>query len=141
MLYTIDVFSQATILIDRTVEEIYAFLADLPKQLRCWDALIVPGLSSLPSDTVKVDGTYRLGTTTYDCVIELYRTRPGAGVVTRVSWTNGELAAEWRVMEEGDRTRVELNVEGQGGGLATNVHVRRASQHLVTRLKQQFDVA
>ena len=128
-------------MIDRSVKEVYAFLADLPKQLRCWDILMVPGLSDLPSDTLKVDGSYRLGSKTYACVIELYLTRPGAGVVTRLSWSNGELAAEWRVMEDGSRTRVELNVEGQGGGLATNVSVRHASQNLLSRLKQQFDIA
>jgi hypothetical protein len=132
-------FSQATVLIDRTVEQVYAFLADLKSQLKCWDNLIVPGVDNLPDGAITAEGSYKIGTIAYDCTIDLYLTRPGSGLVTRLSWTNGELAAEWRVMEDGDRTRVELNIEGLGGGLGTNVHVRHASRNLVTRLKQQFD--
>jgi len=133
------VFTQATIIIDRTVEEIYGFLSVLRTQLRCWDVLNVPELDGLEDDVLALDGSYRLGNYVYDCVIELHRTRPESGVVTRVSWTNGELAAEWRIMEDGDRTRIELNIEGQGGGLATHIHLRPMARHILARLKQQFD--
>jgi carbon monoxide dehydrogenase subunit G len=135
------VFTQGTILIDRPVAEIYDFVADLRSQLRCWDILNVPGLSELPENSLNASGSCRMGNVVYDCIVELHLTRPGAGVVTRVSWSNGELAAEWRIMEDGDRTRIELNVEGQGGGLASPVHLRPMAQRILTRLKQQFDMA
>lgn len=134
-------FSTSTILIDRSVAEVYEFLSELRTQLRCWDVLDVADYEYLPYGTFSTEGIFEIGGKTYLCVIELYLTRPGAGLVTRLSWTNGELAAEFRIMEEGERTRVELNVEGMGGGLASTVHVRHSSQHILSRLKQQFDMA
>jgi hypothetical protein len=128
-------------LIDRSVEEVYEFLSELRTQLRCWDVLSVADYEYLPYGTFSTEGIFSLGGKTYLCVVELYLTRPGSGVVTRLSWSNGEMAAEFRIMEEGGRTRVELNVEGMGGGIATTVHVRHSSQHILSRLKQQFDMA
>jgi len=135
------VFTQGTILIDRPVGDLYNFIAVLRTQLRCWDILFIPGLNELGDDMLSANGSYRLAGIVYNCMIELHRTRPSSGAVTRISWTNGELAAEWRIMEEGNRTRIELNIEGQGGGLASRVHLRPMAQQILTRLKQQFDVS
>lgn len=126
-------------IIDRSVEEVYAFLADLKAQLGCWEMLYVPNLDRVPDDAVQLEGMCSAGRQSQPCIIELHHTRPGSGAVTRITWATGELAAEWRVMQEGDRTRVELNVEGSGGGLAANVHVRQITPRILARLKQHFD--
>lgn len=54
-------FTQGTILIDRTVADLYKFVAVLRTQLRCWDILFVPGLNELGDDDLAITGSYRLG--------------------------------------------------------------------------------
>jgi hypothetical protein len=135
------VFTQGVIVIDRPVEDVYAFVADLKNQLTCWEMLYVPDLDSLPPMSIEAQGTYQLGMKNHRCDIELYFTRPGAGVVTRVRWESGELAAEWRIMESEGRTKIELNIEGHGGGLATSVPLRQMAPRILGRVKQHFDKA
>ena len=134
-------FSTGTIIIDRSVEETYEFLADFSRQLECWDMLHIPDLKYLPADSDETLGTFEMGRKTQRCEIELYRTRPGAGCVTRVKWDSGELAAEWRVIDAEGRTKLELNVEGHGGGLATSAHLRHMAMRILNRLKLLIDKA
>ncbi len=134
-------FSQGTATIDRTVEEVYEFISDLKSQLSCWEMLYIPSLNELLDGITQVEGSYQLGRKNHRCEVELYHTRPGSGAVTHVRWDSGELAAEWRIMESGDRTKIELNIEGQGGGLAASVNLRQMPQRILNRLKQHFDMA
>ena len=134
-------FAQGTILIDRSPDEVYAALADLKRQIVCWDMLQIPGLDNLGDGALEADGFYVLGRNSYSCTVELHLTRPPSGLVTHLQWASGELAAEWRILSEGDRTRVEVNVEGRGGGLANNINLRQMTPKLLARLKQIFDKA
>jgi hypothetical protein len=139
--YTVGVFTQGTATIDRSVEEVYAFIADMNKQLECWEMLYIPELGSLADEANETAGSFQQGGKTHRCEIELYRTRPGAGLVTRVKWDSGELAAEWRVMDFEGRTKLELNIEGHGGGLAVSVTLRQMAPRILGRLKQSIDKA
>jgi len=132
-------FSQATILIDRDPGIVYSALADLKRQMALWDNITVADLDGLENGVSQVNGVYRLGRKAIPCIVELHLTRPGAGLVTRMQTASGELAAEWRIMEEGDRTRVEVNIEGIGGGPASNINIRHLAPKLLARLKLQFD--
>jgi len=135
------VFVQGIIIIDRTVEDVFEFIADMKSQLSCWEMIHVPNLAELEEGATETVGMYHLAGKQHTCDIELYITRPGSGVVTRLSWDSGELAAEWRIMESGGRTKIELNVEGNGGGLATSVSLRQMAPRILNRVKQHFDMA
>ena len=132
-------FSQATILIDRDTSEVYKVLAHMKTQLTFWEQLIVPTIDQLDDDANEVDAAYSSGYSTSPCQVTVHQSRPGAGLVTRIQSAMGELAAEWRVFEDGDRTRVEINIEGQGGGFASNINIRQIAPRILTRLKQHFD--
>jgi len=43
------------------------------------------------------------------------------------------------VIDENGRTKVEINIEGQGGGFASNINVRQIAPRILARLKQYFD--
>jgi len=132
-------FSQSTILIDREPAEVYKVLAHLKTQLGFWEQLIIPTLDQLPDDAVEVEGAYSLRYSTSPCQITIHQSRPGAGLVTRIQSSMGELAAEWRVIDEGGRTKVEINIEGQGGGFASNINIRQIAPRILKRLKQHFE--
>jgi len=132
------VFSFGTILIDLSVGEIFAFLSDFKKHMSCWDIIRIPGLEKLKPDTLEAKGQYTMGGKKYICAIRLHLTRPPSGLVTRIQWSNGELAGEWRIREDGSRTRVDLNLEGNGGGLATNVSIQHMNPQILSRLKQHI---
>jgi hypothetical protein len=135
------VFAQGTILINREINEVFDALADLRRQMPIWDMIHVPNLADMDDGVKEVEGNYTLGHSVYSCIIELHLTRPPAGLVTHISWTSGELAAEWRIMQDGDRTRVEVNIEGRGGGLANNINLRQMTPKILNRLKELFDRA
>ena len=134
-------FAYGNVLIDREPDEVYRALADLRIQMPCWEIIYVPNLENLEDGTLEVSGTYTLGHSSILCDIELHLTRPSSGLVTRIQWATGELAAEWRIIEDGDRTRVEVSIEGRGGGLANNVSLRQITPKILARLKQHFDRA
>ena len=132
-------FSQATILIDREPKEVYTVLVHMKTQLTFWEQLIIPKLKLLDDDANEIEGAYSHRYSTSPCVISIHKSRPGAGLVTRIQSAMGELAAEWRVMEDGERTKVEINIEGHGGGFASNINVRQIAPRILKRLKQYFD--
>ena len=134
-------FAHGTILINRDIGEVYETLASLRRQLPFWEMIHVPELENLDDEAKGVDGNYSLGRSVFPCIIELHLTRPPAGLVTHVSWSSGELAAEWRIMQEGDRTRVEVNIEGRGGGLANSINLRQMTPTILQRLKESFERA
>jgi carbon monoxide dehydrogenase subunit G len=134
-------FSQATVLIDREPDEVYDVLANFKTQISFWDALHIPGLEELNDETLEAHGTMTVGIASHPCLVAIHLTRPKSGLVTRFQSMSGEMAAEFRIMEEGDRTRVEVNIEGYGGGLAGNITVRQLAPRLLSRLKQYFDRA
>jgi len=132
-------FSQATVLIDRDPKEVYRVIAHMKTQLKFWEQLIIPDLDSLPDDAGEVQGAYDSRYSNSPCLITVHQSRPGAGIVTRIQSSLGELAAEWRVIDENGRTKVEINIEGQGGGFASNINVRQIAPRILARLKQHFD--
>lgn len=134
-------FTQSNILIDRPVETVFDFVSNLPKQLECWE--LVSRIKSADNDSASMDikGYINIGGKSTFCTIELYITRPGSGCVTKILWDSGELAAEWRFIQEAGRTRIELTIEGSGGGLARSGPLRQLSPHILMRLKQKIDVA
>jgi len=136
-----EMFAQATIVIDRTTDEVYAVLSDIRKQIPMWEIFTVPGLERMVDGVLEVNGHYQAGSTPMECIIGLHLTRPGSGLVTRVQTGCGEMAAEWRVIDEMGRTRVEVNVEGRGGGPTSNISIRHLAPRIVTRLKAYFDKA
>lgn len=131
-------FSQASIAVERQANELYGFIATLRTQLQCWPILTVPNLEALPDNARNAKAYYTLGRAKFECTAELHCTRPGTEVVLILSWHNGELAAEWRIIDEGRRTRLELSIEGQGGGLANSVRLRPLAKEVLSRLKQSF---
>lgn len=134
-------FSQATVIINRPVEEVYSFLSTLRKQLECWEMINVPDIKTMEDSALSAPGTYRLAGSIIDCHVSLHHTRPGSGLVTRISWISGELAAEWRIIEDKHRTKVELNLEGAGGGLASEVRLIPLARRIASRLKQKLEMA
>ena len=46
-----------------------------------------------------------------------------------------------RINLHGDRTRVEVNIEGRGGGLANSINLRQMTPKILQRLKESFDKA
>ena len=134
-------FFNDTIAIDRSVEEIYGFLANLRTHLKCWDILFVPKHNEIPEDVLSVEGSFRLGASEYPCVIELYRTREGSEVVSCINWENGQIAAEFRVISERGRTLVKLTIEGQGGALAAPIALQKMPYRILSRLKDHFTTA
>jgi len=135
------VFSHGTILINREINEVFESLADLRRQMPFWEMIHIPNLADMEDGVKEVEGNYTLGHSVYSCIVELHLTRPPAGLVTHISWTSGELAAEWRIMQDGDRTRVEVNIEGRGGGLANSINLRQMTPKILQRLKESFDKA
>lgn len=134
-------FSQATILIDREPEEVYAVLTNLKIQIPLWGIFNVAGLGEMEDGVTEMEAIYQVGNIASRCIIVLHETRPKSGLVTYVQSDHGELAAEWRIIKETDRTKVEINIEGQGGGPAGNIMIRQLAPRILTNLKQHFDRA
>jgi hypothetical protein len=132
-------FATATILIDRSTDEVYQVLSNLRTQVPFWEIFFVPGLESISDDTLEANCFYQGGVKQLECVIGLHLTRPGAGLVTRVQTAIGELAAEWRIIDESGRTRVEVNIEGRGSGPTSNISIRQLAPKVLARLKAHFD--
>lgn len=134
-------FSQATVIIDREPDEVYEVLSHFKTQLTFWESLHVPGLNEMAEDETEAHGTVTVGQSTHSCIIVIHHTRPKSGLVTRMQTMAGELAAEFRVMSEGNKTKVEVNVEGHGGGPASSISIRQFAPRILLRLKQYFDRA
>lgn len=134
-------FSQADVIIDRAPDEVYEALADFKTQVSFWDTIHVPGLDNLDADEMEAHGTVMVGRVSHPCLIAVHLTRPKSGLVTRLQSQIGEMAAEFRIMEEGERTKVEVNIEGHGGGPAGSITIRQLAPRLLARLKQYFDRA
>ena len=134
-------FSQATVIIDREPDEVYEVLADFKTQLTFWDTLHMPGLSEMGDGETEAHGTVTVGRATHSCIVIIHHTRPKSGLVTRLQTMTGEMAAEFRVMSEGNKTKVEVNVEGHGGGPASSIVIRQFAPRILLRLKQYFDRA
>lgn len=134
-------FSQAVVTIDREPDAVYEVLADFRTQVSLWDGLYIPGLEEMDAGTMEAHGTMTVGRTSHPCLVEIHLTRPKSGLVTRMQSMSAEMAVEFRIMEDGDRTRVEVNIEGYGGGLAGNITIRQLAPRLLSRLKQYFDRA
>ena len=134
-------FSQAIVTIDREPDAVYEVLADFKTQMSFWDALHIPELEQLDDEILEAHGTMMVGMTSHPCMVAIHLTRPKSGLVTRFQSMSGEMAAEFRIMEDGGRTRVEVNIEGYGGGMAGNITIRQLAPRLLSRLKQYFDRA
>lgn len=134
-------FVQESLKIDRPVSEIYAFLSSLKTQLPCWESLMIPEIASLSDSDDNTRGFFSIAGKKVECIVELYRTRPGAGCVTKVLWSSGEVAAEWRVIDDLGKTRVELTLEGNGGGLASSGNMRNMARLILNRIKSRFEIA
>jgi len=132
-------FTQATTIINRPTTEVYAFLADIRLQLPLWEIFYIPGLKDLEDGVNEAEGEYKSGETVLHCSINIHHSRPGAGLVTRVQTACGEMAAEWRIIDESGLTRVEVNIEGMGGGPTSSISIRQLAPRLVSHLKQHFD--
>jgi len=131
-------FAQATILLDQDPSEIYEFLVDIRNHIPLWEVFRVKDLANLPPDTDTVDCAFSLAHDTQLCQVSIHMSRPGSGLVTRVQMATGELAAEWRIFSDTPRTRVEINIEGQGGGLAASVSIRQLAPKILANLKNHF---
>lgn len=134
-------FTQESVKINRSTDVIYSFLSCLRDQMKCWDLITVKDLDNAGDEIVDLNGYFTVGNIRSDCKIELYRTRPKSGVVMKILWDTGELAAEWRVIDDGDSSRVELNLEGSGGGLANKIILRQIGQRVISRVKSHFELA
>ncbi len=132
-------FTQAITTINYPAAEVYSFLADIRKQLPLWEIFYVPGLQELEDGVNEVEAEYKSGATMLHCTVNIHHSRPGAGLVTRVQTACGEMAAEWRIIDEGDRTKVEVNIEGMGGGPTSSISIRQLAPRLLSHLKQHFD--
>jgi hypothetical protein len=132
-------FAQATVLINRQAAEVYNLLADIRMQIPLWGIFAAPGLQQLEDGVNEIDAYYNSGSESLHCLIIIHLSRPGAGLVTRVQTACGEMAAEWRIIDEDGRTRVEVNIEGLGGGPTSSINVRQVAPRLLAQLKQHFE--
>ena len=139
--YTGIVFVHGNIHITRDPDEIFEFLKLVKNQLVCFDMIFVIDRESIPDDAENIEGTFTIGRQTYRCELDIHLTRPKSGLVTHIGWESGELAAEWRFMEHDNRTHVEINIEGQGGGLANSAHLRQMADRVLNNLKRHFEQA